>query len=369
VSTAPSRLGLALQLTDVVRQRAVGGRTYPATVADAGAVVDLARHVERHFSTLLLTDNIGYRNTTVLLGAVAAATSRLGLGTFTSFPYGRSPLDTATGLATLRELMGRRNLAVAFSRGSGAVTGLYRSERPLRYLSEYLTTVRTLLAGGAVETDRVPELARVHALRPGVTMASHVEPCEVPLLISSTGPRGLRLAGQLADGVQFVTQQPTQSMALLAEPDFDARSGLHELDAAWRAAGERPFRRMYGVSVSIADDPDDAVEFARRQVAGLLSTKSSEQLAAAGLDPDLASAVRAALRDGGLAAASRSVPRSVVARLVVTGRPDEVADQVCGAIELSRKWGFDEHFLCFPLGPDLKAALTTIVRSVLPAVQ
>jgi alkanesulfonate monooxygenase SsuD/methylene tetrahydromethanopterin reductase-like flavin-dependent oxidoreductase (luciferase family) len=365
-----SRMGLALQLSDVVRHRTVGGRNYPASVADAADVVELARRVESHISTLWLTDNLGYRHTTTLLGAIAATTSTLHLGTFTAFPYGRSPVDTAAALATVRELMPGREFSFGVSRGGGAVTNLYRSERPLALLREYVTAVRALLAGEPVDTDATPELVRTHAVRPGQRLQSNLDPVHVPVLVTSTGRLGLRLAGAIGDGVQFVTQQPTQSAALLAEPDFDARSGLRDLEQAREGSGGRAFRRVYGISVSVASDPQDAVNFARRQVAGVLATKNAEQLAASGIDPELPGRIRSALRSGGgLVEASRSVPLDVVKKLVATGSPHEIADHVSEVVERSSKWGFDEHFVCFPLGPDVADAVDTIVSTILPVVR
>lgn len=122
-------------------------------------------------------------------------------------------------------------------------------------------------------------------------------------------------------------------------------------DARATAANERPFRRVYGISVSVASDRQEAVNFARRQVAGVLATKSAEQLAASGIDPDLPSRIRSALRDGGLVEASRWVPTEVSE---VVGR--------------SRNWGFDEHFVCFPFGPDLRDAVERIASKILPAI-
>jgi 5,10-methylenetetrahydromethanopterin reductase len=366
-----SGIGIAIQLTDVVRHRSIDGKDYVASVGDAKELVDFAQQLNSHFSRLWLTDNLGYRNTIALLGALAATTDALDLGTFTAFPYGRDPIDTASALATVREMMPGRDLAFGLSRGSRAVTDLHHAEYPLRLLKEYVNTVRALLAGTTVEVDDVPELARTHALRAGTRMKLHTDPIYIPILMASTGHRTLRLAGAIGDGVQFVTQQPTQSASLLGQPDFAERSGLSEV-AAGRETNtiQREFRQVYGISVSVASDPLDAVNFARRQVAGVLSTKEESQLAAVGIDPAIAREVREVLRNGsGLAEASRRVPTDLVRQLIATGTPDEVAEQVARSIDRSRGWGFDEHFICFPLGPDVRDAVGTIVSHVLPALK
>ena len=69
-----------------------------------------------------------------------------------------------------------------------------------------------------------------------------------------------------------------------------------------------------------------------------------------------------------MAEASSWVSADVVTKLIATGTPDQVAEQVSASIGRSRAWGFDEHFVCFPLGPDVKDAVDTIVREVLPAL-
>jgi 5,10-methylenetetrahydromethanopterin reductase len=360
--------GIAVQLTDVVARRVVGGREHPATVRNAADLVSLGERLDGHFDRLWITDNLGFRNTTVLLSALAARTS-LSLGTFTSYPYGRSPIDVASSLVTIKELLGPRDLAFGISRGSRAVTQLHHGDRPGRLLGEFVPAVRRLLAGERVAVADYPELVRTHAFAPEAVLQLQIEPADVPVLVASTGQRTLRMAGERSDGVLFVTQQPTQSAGLLAQPQFAEASGLAAVEEGRVVSTIEGFRRVYGISVSVADDPDEATGFARRQAAGLLSTKTGEQLAAVGIDPDVGRAVREAMDAGSLDDASGRVPLDVVRQLIMTGEPAAVAEQVAEAVERTSTWEFDEHFICFPLGPDLRQAIDIVTAEILPRLR
>jgi 5,10-methylenetetrahydromethanopterin reductase len=360
--------GIAIQLTDVVARRIVGGQEYRASVRDAAELVSLGERLDGHFDRLWITDNLGFRNTTVLLSALASRTS-LSLGTFTSYPYGRSPIDVASSLVTIKELLGERDLAFGISRGSRAVTQLHHGDRPGRLLGEFVPVLRRLLAGERVAVGDYPELVRTHAFAPDATLQLQIEPAEVPVLVASTGHRTLRMAGERSDGVIFVTQQPTQSAGLLAQPQFADASGLAGVEEGRNASDIDAFRRVYGISVSVADDPDEATGFARRQAAGLLATKTGEQLERVGIDPEVGRSVREAMDAGGLEDASGRVPLDVVRQLIMTGEPGAVAEQVADAVARTSAWEFDEHFICFPLGPDLRQAVDIVTADILPRLR
>ena len=129
-----------------------------------------------------------FREPWMTLGAVARETRTLRLGTWVSNPVSRHPVVTASAIATLEDLAPGRTY---FGIGSGG-TGVWHLGHPaarLADLREYVTTVRQLLAEGR-STYRGAE-CRLEWGR-GVS---------VPIIMSAHGPRALRLAGEIADGV------------------------------------------------------------------------------------------------------------------------------------------------------------------------
>ena len=122
------------------------------------------------------------------LAAVARETSTLRIGTWVSNPVSRHPVVTASAIATLEDLAPGRTY---FGIGSGG-TGVWHLGHPAARLAElrdYVSAVRQLLADGTA-TYQASE-CRLEWGR-GVS---------VPIIMSAHGPRSLRLAGEIADGV------------------------------------------------------------------------------------------------------------------------------------------------------------------------
>src|SRR5947209_1590338 len=93
-----------------------------------------------------------YGDVWVALARVAEATDRIGVGTAVAVPSLRHPVVTASAIATVEELAPGR-LAVAF--GTGFTARLAMGKRAMRWadLATYLTQVRALLHGDAVEVE------------------------------------------------------------------------------------------------------------------------------------------------------------------------------------------------------------------------
>ncbi len=132
------------------------------------------------YSAVFLPEIAG-RDTLVALGSLAGETEELGLGTGIVPMSSRTPLLTAMAAAAVQERsLGRLVLGI----GTGpAVPGA------LDRLRAAVATIRHLLAGEPVEEG-------------GRTMRLSLVPDRpVPIWISALGPRAMRLAGEIADGV------------------------------------------------------------------------------------------------------------------------------------------------------------------------
>jgi 5,10-methylenetetrahydromethanopterin reductase len=127
------------------------------------------------------------RDTYVFLAAAARATERITLGTLLANPVNRHPSVTASSIATIDELAPGR---VLLGWGVGDTAVRLAGLRPARVkeLEAATRLMRALLDGEAVE---------VGAERPA--RLPHHRP--VPIWIAAGGPRTLRMAGGIADGV------------------------------------------------------------------------------------------------------------------------------------------------------------------------
>jgi len=157
-------------------------------------LVRLAIQAERAGHAAFYLPETWAHDTTVMLGEIAARTSRIELGTGILGVWNRSAATIAMAASTLDAISGGR-----FSLGLGASTaqlveGLHDVPyaAPLERMRQVLTQVRALLKG-----ERVPLSpgAGARALRLNLPPAPRV-----PIYLAGLSPETVRLAGELADG-------------------------------------------------------------------------------------------------------------------------------------------------------------------------
>ncbi len=212
-----------------------------------------------------------------LTAAALRATHRIMVGPGVTGAFDRHPVTLARAAATCEALApGRTFLTVG--RGDrrlvdGAL-GLPWSPAPERFAA-VCRTLRALLDGAAPPGGGEPWVrARTGPLSAAVRPAR-----PIPLWLAVSGPRGLRLAGALADGVL---------LNLGTSPAF-VRWAAAEVAAGARDAGRDPARVDVAVwcLVVVHDRPDTAAvrASARRSLLGSLRTEGAGRtvLAHAGL--------------------------------------------------------------------------------------
>ena len=130
-----------------------------------------------------------FRDPFIALAAIAQRTSSIRLATGVTNPVTRHPAVLANAFATLDELSGGR-ATLGIGVGASTVRTLGRDPARLADLEDVIRTIRELLAGR--ETDWK-----------GTRISMPWSERSIPVVISSSGPRSLRLAGRVADGVLF----------------------------------------------------------------------------------------------------------------------------------------------------------------------
>jgi 5,10-methylenetetrahydromethanopterin reductase len=207
-----------------------------------GAILADAQLAERlGYDAVWLGDaQLLWRELYVMLGAVAARTTTVALGSSITNPVTRHPSVTAGAIATLHELSGgRARLGIGVGGTSTGMVGVPPATRA--QLAAYVRTVRALCAGEAVPGPQ-------GTMR--LTYASAAT--RPPIYIGGSGPKVLALAGELADGVIIGggTCSPERLQAKLGA----VQAGRARADAAW------PFRVC--LSATAAVHPDRALALA-----------------------------------------------------------------------------------------------------------
>jgi len=186
------------------------------------------------------------RDTYVLLAAAARATERITLGTLLANPVNRHPSVTASSIATIDELAPGR---VLLGWGVGDTAVRLAGLRPARVkeLEESTRLMRSLLDGREVE---------VGAERPA--RLPHHRP--VPIWIAAGGPRTLRMAGGVADGV-FIR---------VGTHEANIRRSIELIRAGAKDAGRDPATVKLGAifHAVFVDDAARALTMAKSMAAG-----------------------------------------------------------------------------------------------------
>src|SRR5579862_4214619 len=133
------------------------------------------------------------------LALAAERTSTIGLGPGLTVPSLRHVMVLASAIATLeQQAPGRTAVAI----GTGFTARLLLGQPPMRWseMESYVRQLRGLLRGDEVEVDG----SLTKMLHPPGYAAAR--PLAVPLVIAANGPKGLRVARELGDGVMCVKQ-------------------------------------------------------------------------------------------------------------------------------------------------------------------
>lgn len=253
------------------------------------AFVQLAREGEGLGYSAVFLPEIGARDTLVALGELAGETEDLRLGTGIIPMSSRTPILTAMAAATVQERSAGR-LVLGIGTGPAVPGALDR-------LKHIVITIRRLLAGGSVEAG-------------GRTLRLSLIPEDPPpIWMSALGPRAVRVAGEVADGVLLNWCTPERVRT--------ARTAILEGAAA---AGRDPQDVTVAVYVraSVGSGDEDACMRALRTAAGEYASYPGygRQFALMGLESEArhAAAAHAAGRPD-------DVPERLVRSVTLAGDP------------------------------------------------
>lgn len=319
--------------------------------SDSGTIREVVRYAQLAealgFDDFWYCQDLMKRDAWVVLTAVAAATSRIRVGTCIVNPFTASPAELAMGAASLQEFSEGR-----FVLGIGPGDPPYldwvglRQRRPATGLAEAVAILRRLLRGDEAAGGEV-----FTGWQPGARMRFPLPAQPIPIYIGGQGPRVLELMGELADG----------GLPILFPPEtVDA---VRERVAAGAARAGRDlagFDLAACVWWSVARTRREAEDALRYLVAYYGPSLRAETLAPIGLAPADFDPVRAAWQAGDMARAMGLLTPQMF-RLAIYGDPAAMVERL--------RWlaarGVTQINIGPPLGPDPEAALRITGERVL----
>ncbi len=211
----------------------------------------IARAIEEQgFRSLVFADtqNLAPEVWTQLMLA-ATETERIELGPGVTNTVSRDPAVTASAALAVQAASNGR-LVLGIGRGDSSMAKIGRKPASPTVFEEYLRQLRAYLAGETVDRDGTP--SRIEWL-------DAVDIPRVPIEVSATGPKVIRIAAEHADRICFAVGA---DLDRLADCMAQARAGAE-------AAGRDPGELKLGAYINcvINDDPAVAREAARGGVA------------------------------------------------------------------------------------------------------
>jgi 5,10-methylenetetrahydromethanopterin reductase len=161
---------------------------------DLPVFVDSVRKAEEagYARAYLVEGQLLWRDVYVYMAHGLAATDRIPFGTAVTNPRTRHFSVIASAHATLAEIYPGR-VVLGMGRGDNAVRTLGLKQVSTKQLEETVPRMRELMAGRAVDYDGTE--IRIQWASEAVG--------DVPIMVSATGPRTLRMAGAVADIVMI----------------------------------------------------------------------------------------------------------------------------------------------------------------------
>lgn len=316
----------------------------------AAEYIALAQAAENAgFNQFWLSDDLFLRSATVILTAVAQATSRIEIGTCILNPYTIHPAEIAMQAATLDELSnGRFNLGLSSGAGEFLKWVGITPKKPRTELIETIRVINRLLSGkhaplkGEFLQWSDEAYLRFKPLR------------RVPIYIGAMSPNMLRAIGEIADGGLPLLFPPEHFETVMPYIREGANKAGRDIDSIDIAAC---------VWCSISGDAQAAENALREKIAyygHALSPLIWERL---GLTRADFTPIEQAMMVENDAEKAKARVTEAMLKIGIVGTTADLTAQLEKLVEM----GVKHISLGPPLGPDPLKAIEIIGRDVLPS--
>jgi len=210
-------------------------------VADPRVLLDEVADAERlGLGSVFISERFNVKEAASLTGAAAAVSTEVGIATGVTNAPTRHPVVTAAWATTLHRLTGGR-FALGLGRGIAPMIDAFNMGRStLASMEDAIGLYRRLWRGETVIGHQGPA---------GSYPVLRLDPAfdeDIPVLVAALGPRTMRWAGRVADGVILHTFFTDEALSRCVA---DIRAGAEE-------AGRDPDRvRVWSVLATICDRP------------------------------------------------------------------------------------------------------------------
>jgi probable F420-dependent oxidoreductase len=262
------------------------------------------------------------RSAVVSVAAMAAATTRIGVGTAIAYAVGRSPLVLANDARFLDE-MSEGRLTLGLGTGTRGMMvgwhGVTDPDGPATRMEELIPLLRRLWS---LHEGPVKHEGRFYSLdiTPTADIAAPLR-TDIPIYTAGVNPRMIEVAGRVSNGLICHPTLTDQFLEDVVRPSIERgaeKTGRSASDVA-----------LKGVLIcAISDDADQARREAAAQIAFYIAPKAyGPVMEASGFGAE-AEAIQTAFRNKDHEAMIDAVSDKMLAEMAAAGTVDEVRQQV-----------------------------------------
>jgi len=324
-----------------------------------GYCVELAKLAEKlGFSTAWVPDGgpaPPYSDAIVTLSAIAASTNRIRLGSAIVNFYTRNPAWIASSFSALSDLASGSKPASSKQRmilglGGGSPYnvskfGIHKRSGMLADLREAVESIRELFEG-----KEVTVLTDHYAIE-GVSLSKLRK--RIPIHIGAAGPKMLRLAGEIADGV-ILTDRVASDLERSIEPVI--------LGIGTASRRRSDLQITNSVVISVDESRSKALNAARATCAYLVAWTTDEKAQALGFGVLVKNKIASFINAGDEGSAGKLVDEKMIASLTVSGTVEDCIEK-CRE-HLSHD--IDHLAFCEPFGPKPESSISRIAKELIP---
>ncbi|MHA1713739.1 MAG: LLM class flavin-dependent oxidoreductase [Candidatus Ranarchaeia archaeon] len=320
-------------------------------------IVRMSKNAEKlGFQYIWLGQEALYRDVFQTLAMIAIATETIQLGPSVVNPYTMHPAVAAAATATLDEISHGRAIHGIAAGGSSVlgILGIPRWSRPLSYIRDAVVIARHLLDGEKLNyKGKVFETHNAYLAQPP---KDHY----IPILLGARAKGTLKIAGELADGVNL----GASPIGFIPDVLEMLKPGL--------AISKRKIEDLIlhnPMNFSIAKESEDAFNAVladpalRHNFLVQICDINPIALSRCGIPKDTADHLRETLAREGEEAAQQLITRELAEPFVIAGDPEECIKK----IRRYKEYGIDIISIFQPYGPDENEAIRLVGEEVIPA--